>query len=278
MKFIHAHNYSDANIRNMDFYVNSCGYYSKLEKAANTNRPTGREDYQLICVTEGKLYTERDGEVQCHLPGDIIIYYPGESQRYYSYVRDCLSYYWIHFDGKKVKELFKALNLWGKKNLYAPANKEDIKIIYRMTEEINRHLPGNGVMLESLFCQLCVDITRRSSENSKSIDGYSQLGNAIRSMEHNPGAQYDIDDYAHMCSMSRYHFMHVFKNVTGKTPIQYRNELRITRGATLLLQTDMNIKSISEYIGFEDPLYFSRCFRKYYGISPSDYRSKGNAE
>lgn len=274
MKFIHAHNYNDANIRNMDFYVNSCGYYSKNTEGVNTNRPNGRSDYQLICVTEGKLYTERDGKITSHLPGDVIIYYPGESQRYFSHTGECISYYWIHFDGSRTVSIFQKLGFMGKKNLYAPVNKEDIKLIYRMTEEINRHLPGNAVMLESLFCQLCVDIARRSGENSKSFDGYSQLGNAIRSMEHNPGAGYDIDDYADMCGMSRYHFMHIFKSTTGKSPIQYRNELRITRSATLLLQTDMNIKSISEYVGFEDSLYFSRCFRKRYGISPSAYRNR----
>ena len=258
----------------MDFYVNSCGYYSKIERGCNTNRPQGRKDYQLICVVEGKLYTEINGKTESHLPGDVIIYYPGEPQIYYSYGKDLVSYYWIHFDGKNVEKLFKTLGIRGKRKINAPPNKEDIEIIYRMTEEINRNLPGNAVMLEGLFYQLCTDISRRNSETSKSLDGYSQLASAIKSMEHKPGAQYTIDDYARMCKMSRYHFMHIFKSVTGKSPIQYRNELRITRSATLLVQTDMNIKDISEYNGFEDSLYFSRCFRRYYGVSPSEYRKK----
>lgn len=277
MRVICAHNYENTDTKNMDLYVNSCGHNIKLDRGSDANRISGREDFQIICVTEGKLYSERDGKTNVHLPGEILIYYPGEPQRYYCKAEDNSSFYWVHFDGKSAVKMMKHCGIYGKKLLYSPLNKSDIKMIYRIVEELNRKLLGYNIEAAAILTRLCLDIGRRTSDAVKNVHGYHQLGNAIRAMELDSEEKHTIDDYARMCGISRYHFIHTFKAVTGKTPIQYRNEMRITRSAALLVHTDMSIKSISADAGFEDPLYFSRCFCRHYGISPSEYRKK-NAE
>lgn len=272
MKFIQAHDYPDTKSKNMEFFVNSCGYFSKIDRNSFTYRPDGRSDYQLIYVTEGRFYTENNGKVTCHSPGEAVLYRPGELQHYYCKSNDNSAYFWIHFDGSFAEGILSSCGFKDKSCIYAPVSKEDIRIIHDMTEEIRRKLMGYHIRLLSLFCQLCVNIGRRSSGDIKNMDGYSRLQNAIRSMEHDPGAKYNVEEYADMCGMSRYHFMHIFKDITGKSPIQYRNDLRLAQAASLLKHTDMSVKSIADSMGFEDPLYFSRCFNKSFGLSPQQYR------
>lgn len=62
--------------------------------------------------------------------------------------------------------------------------------------------------------------------------------------------------------------------LTGKTPRQYITERRIERAKEILLSTDSPISEVSVICGFEDPLYFSKAFKKHTGLSPSKFKAK----
>ena len=64
-----------------------------------------------------------------------------------------------------------------------------------------------------------------------------------------------------------------FKECTDKTPVEYINAMRIEEACKLLSQTDKRISSIVDELGFKEPGYFARVFKKYTGSKPSEYRS-----
>ncbi|MBQ3591189.1 MAG: helix-turn-helix transcriptional regulator, partial [Clostridia bacterium] len=72
-------------------------------------------------------------------------------------------------------------------------------------------------------------------------------------------------------SVSRYRML--FHEIFGISPITYLTRLRMRQALTLLLQTNLPISHISSSVGYEDPLYFSRAFRRMFGLSPTDYRN-----
>lgn len=74
--------------------------------------------------------------------------------------------------------------------------------------------------------------------------------------------------------MSVSYFLKKFKEVTTKSPMQYILGIRISNAVSLLESTDYNVTEISTIIGYDNPLYFSRIFKKQKGISPSDYRKQ----
>ena len=57
-----------------------------------------------------------------------------------------------------------------------------------------------------------------------------------------------------------------------KSPMQYILSIRINNAVSLLETTDYNVTEISAIVGYENPLYFSRIFKKQKGVSPSEYR------
>lgn len=81
-----------------------------------------------------------------------------------------------------------------------------------------------------------------------------------------------IQALATRCALSVYHFCRVFKQVTGSTVVAYINQLRTGKAAALLSASDMPVRDIAAAVGWEDECYFSRCFKKWFGVSPSDYR------
>lgn len=65
----------------------------------------------------------------------------------------------------------------------------------------------------------------------------------------------------------------LFKKFVGQSPLKYLTQLRMNQAKQLLLQfPDLEIGKIGEYVGYQDAFYFSRAFKNYAGVTPSEYR------
>lgn len=81
-----------------------------------------------------------------------------------------------------------------------------------------------------------------------------------------------MDDYAESLHISTNWFIRNFKQYMKISPAQYILSLRMVNAQSLLENTEYNIGEIAEIIGYDNPLYFSRVFKKEYGVSPAQYR------
>lgn len=84
-----------------------------------------------------------------------------------------------------------------------------------------------------------------------------------------------ISELSAQFSISERHFRQLFRQVTGKSPKSYQGELRLNKCAHLLNTTELSIQEISDSLGYYSQYQLSRDFKKFFGLSPSDYR-KGN--
>lgn len=82
-----------------------------------------------------------------------------------------------------------------------------------------------------------------------------------------------IEDVCKIAMMSQTYFSYIFKNITGKTFIEYVNSLRISKAITLLRESDKPITEICYSTGFNDAAYFNKVFKKETGLSPKQYRA-----
>jgi two-component system response regulator YesN len=81
-----------------------------------------------------------------------------------------------------------------------------------------------------------------------------------------------LDDVSKELDISPYYLSKVFKQKTGQNFIEYLTEIRIERAKELILQGTDSIKKISLSVGYPNPNYFSRTFKKNVGVSPSEYK------
>jgi transcriptional regulator GlxA family with amidase domain len=83
----------------------------------------------------------------------------------------------------------------------------------------------------------------------------------------------DLRQLAREACLSPFHFHRTFTRVFGRTPHQYRNELRLERARELLTSTPMTVTDICGAVGFESAASFSLLFRERYGVPPSAFRA-----
>ena len=82
---------------------------------------------------------------------------------------------------------------------------------------------------------------------------------------------FEIDDLCRSLAMSRTAFFNKLKGITGKAPNDFIRIFRLERGAQLLSSHEFTVAEVADRVGFADPKYFSSCFRRHFGVSPSKY-------
>jgi YesN/AraC family two-component response regulator len=83
-----------------------------------------------------------------------------------------------------------------------------------------------------------------------------------------------LEDLASLTHLNRTYVSYLFKKETGETISAFLAELRLENAARQLTTTSENINIIAESIGIQDFAYFSGCFKKQFGCTPSEYRKK----
>ncbi len=77
---------------------------------------------------------------------------------------------------------------------------------------------------------------------------------------------------------SAHHLNRQFHRELGTTPLRYLMRLRLERAAALLSDGRLTVAAVAGQFGFDDPKYFSRAFRRHFGLSPADYRQRAGPE
>ena len=83
-----------------------------------------------------------------------------------------------------------------------------------------------------------------------------------------------VEDLAKELAMSRSVFFKKLKALTGMAPIEFIREMRIKRAVELMRKDEYNITQVSEMVGINDSRYFSKCFRRVYGMTPTEYKEQ----
>jgi AraC-like DNA-binding protein len=129
-------------------------------------------------------------------------------------------------------------------------------------------------MLTYLFRELLMTMHRRMTENAPRVSGFIQdeIDRARAFFDEHYNEEISIEQYAVSRNMSTSWFNRSFRSAVGTSPMQYILDVRIRNAQTLLETTDYSVTSIAALVGYENPMYFSRLFRKAKGLSPSKYR------
>ena len=93
-------------------------------------------------------------------------------------------------------------------------------------------------------------------------------------LENIGNADMKMDDLGAEMQLSKVQLYRKVKAMTGKTPAELLKEIRLQRAYTLLQQTDKTISEVAAEVGFAVPGYFSTCFKKQFGILPTEMREK----
>lgn len=254
--------------------VNSCGITNKTKEKPVTLRPEGRKDYQLIIVVAGEaLFKHREEDILLK-SGDVIILPPKIKNHYFFYPDNNII--WIHFTGSSVEGILSDYSLQGYTK-YSVADAEDfLWYAEKIIEEF--HLKHVGYMnnCNASLLNILTLLKRKidSQINSHSDRFVPEIAAVLEDMKMNFSENKDIGEFAKMCNLSPSRFAHLFAKTVGTSPYKYILNLRIKQGKYLLMNTNLSISDIAKSVGYDDPLHFSRIFKKYEGLSPTQFKKQ----
>ncbi len=87
-------------------------------------------------------------------------------------------------------------------------------------------------------------------------------------------SELDIETLCKSMAVSSSQLYRKIRSITGLSPNEFIRTYRLKKAAALILEADYNISEVAYKVGFNDALYFSKCFKKHFGYSPSSYASK----
>lgn len=137
--------------------------------------------------------------------------------------------------------------------------------------------PTAGHALLPVYGQLIVGLLAAYQPGRRHSEVVQQVEDHI--LHHYPDCSYDLNAYLGSLPFNTEYLKKMFKKETGLTPLQYLTGKRLENAASTLatLCGKGNISETARLCGFSDPLYFSRLFKKKYGVSPRGYMSGAGA-
>lgn len=257
-------------------YFTDIGFFPK---AANhfVKRKNGSKQYILFYCYNGEGTIEMDNRTVKLKSNTFYIIPPGIGHHYYSHQKNPWSIYWVHFTGSQAahfNEKFQSLCADAPPLLRLEERRVSLfeNLIDVMEDGYSAtNLEYVNLSLWQLLSSFLYD-SFFSEGGKKNIEN-NTVESAIEYMKNHLESPLKINDVAAHFNYSPSHFFSIFKSYTGYSPINYFNHLKIQKACQYLSFTSMSVKEISFALGFNDPLYFSRLFKKLMSTSPLQYRT-----
>ena len=120
-----------------------------------------------------------------------------------------------------------------------------------------------------------VDKMRAASRNvstkaSEKSQGAVEAARAY--IQNNYSRDISLDEVSQTVNISPYYFSKIFKEDVGEGFVEYLTRIRMDRARELLTTTEYSMKEICSMVGYADPNYFSRSFKKNVGVTPTEYK------
>lgn len=157
----------------------------------------------------------------------------------------------------------------------APADAAVTGAFRRLHGEHEARRPARITMLKALATELaCLVIRRQPPPKGRKSSGLDPRFAAFEALVLTHFRdRWPLDDYARAVGLSARHLSRLCRLATGQTPTAYVEAVTMREACRLLVYTRDGIAAVGYQLGFDDPSYFSRAFRRHTGQTPGDYRA-----
>ena len=238
-----------------------------------------RTEYIIHFVISGYgFYSVRDNTWSVSA-GQMFLIYPDEPVVYCADKNVPWSYAWIGFRGLRVESILKKCG-FSKDRLVLPTPpQERYQEIFNaffnhIVPDFSNSLYREALLLKllSLLVETHSNRILAGSEKARPVYENSYVAEAVNYISKTYAEAIGVTEIAEHVGISRAHLNHAFQEELNVSVQNYLMDFRMRKAANLLAETKQPIKAISDAVGYEDQLVFSKAFKKKYGMSPKNYR------
>lgn len=185
----------------------------------------------------------------------------------------------IQFEAEFIEELF--FGVYGARdivftNAVVPCGEEIPALARRFMDEYEQRCEGYTYNLSNLSVQIAIAIFRQTGV-SQQIAAQSPKDFVTRAIAHfteHYEESFSLSSLSEMVNMSKYNFARRFKDMTGKTPYSYFQDIRVMKALELLANPASRVIDVALQCGFKNHSHFTQLFRQRTGLTPTEYRSR----
>ncbi|MEC1178417.1 AraC family transcriptional regulator [Metasolibacillus meyeri] len=151
-------------------------------------------------------------------------------------------------------------------------------ILEKMLELIQDKKSIARFQMKALFYQWIAQVLEQNQSSSEHLNAANPVALVTMAMEYmleHYAEPITLDSLAVAMNCSPGHLSNRFKQILNRGPIDCLIHLRMKRASTLLIETQMSLRSIAAATSYQDVYYFSKAFKKHTGIAPSVFRKRG---
>ena len=226
-------------------------------------------EYEMMIVTEGVLWIADENEEYEVRAGEYLIMPPNRRQHG---TRECrCKFYWLHFRADALPASF-SLPAKG-----AYRDGERIRAFFELLSEADSEEQG-GIRARYLATEILLELGCRK-EDAKEKSAREALCDKVKNyVWWHRFSQMRIAEMARELGYHEKYLSAVFHQTEGVTLKKYVTQTRLKEAKRLLAETRYTAKEVADYLNFESPHNFSRCFKNETGITPTQYRNHAKKE
>jgi AraC-like DNA-binding protein len=210
-------------------------------------------------------------------PGDTMLVIVPHNHRYWVEDGERWEFFWISMSGQEAVRIHRTIQAAA-----GPVFRPRPETIERIADCCLRLIEGKGetpgaasAIGYEAACALFDDVFGSQSASSEPADD-NPLRGVVEHIRRNLDKPLTVPDLAAVSGFSRAHFSRLFAAREGVPPAEYVLDQRMRHAARLLTShAHLPIKEITSLTGFGDPNYFAKVFRRFFGTSPTEFRTTG---
>ncbi len=240
--------------------------------------PDLRDCWHLHAVSDGTGTLWVHGQEFHPHAGQLFLLKDNEVAEYTADRNDPWVYCWVTYNGSQAEQMTGELGFT--EGVYVLDSSVEMRkffdLVLRMHEKPEMNYVGDlyrqGVLLE--FLSLTMEATQTPEQRMERRNEYSPEVYIRRSVDfiHYNYATINVTDIVEYVGYTRSYFSSQFRKYMGVSPQEYLMNYRMEQSCRLLRETGLPMQEVGKRVGYEDPLNFSRAFRRAKGVSPTDYR------
>ena len=246
-------------------------YCGNRENSLNHKYTHTQKAYLLTYVAEGSATLSAKGKRIPLKKGDFYVMFPASGVSYVTGANKPWSIRWVTLTGSQLDELLPLMGFSPSHPVTAVTNPQEVEEILKelffiaLKEDLKSKLSALSLLYRLLGAVSKSESTAFPNKTvSEAVDYVA---------EHFSDEKLTVEALAARAFLNPNYFSKLFAKHVGIPPAKFILKTRMEKAKNLLRFTHLPISDIALSVGFSDPLYFSRAFHRFAGLSPTQYRS-----
>lgn len=229
-------------------------------------------EYQMVYIPVGRGTLHTDSRSYEISPGSLFLLFPEVRHAYQPDPTTGWTELWVGFRGPQVDAMLASGVISPQRPVYRPGYQARLIAGFQAVfEQVRQQSPLYQFRACTIVLRLLADTLSVERESTLQTRSQQIVERAKAYVEENIRTVFDLERLGAQLHLSLPQLNEVFKSYTGMTPYQYCLYAKINQAKLMLAGGDTSVKAIALRLGFDDPYYFSRLFKKKTGVSPSQW-------